>query len=198
MSVSFGRLTAIPGVDELPGDADLLKSAREGDEQAFLELYRRHRTPLYRFAWRMAGSSETAQDVVQECFLALLKGAAFDGRRDLRTYLFGVARHLALRSLRLAGQECEEQGEPASASGPLEDLLAAERSALVERSIRALPVLQREALVLFEYEDLSLEQIAAIARVDVGAVKARLHRARESMRRRLGPLLAPAAERSCT
>jgi DNA-directed RNA polymerase specialized sigma24 family protein len=49
---------------------------------------------------------------------------------------------------------------------------------------------------LFEYEDLSLEEIATVTGVDTGAVKARLHRARQALRRRLAPLLADCAERS--
>jgi RNA polymerase sigma-70 factor, ECF subfamily len=186
-------------VDETPSDARLLRAARQCDERAFLDLYREHRTALFRFAWRLTGSAETAEDVAQECFLALLKGAGFDARQGgLRTYLFGMARNLALRGLRLAGRECEERDEAADAPGPLDDLLAAERSALVERAVRALPVLQREALILFEYEEMSLEEIAAVTGADVGAVKGRLHRARERVRRRLGPLLANAPERSCT
>jgi RNA polymerase sigma-70 factor (ECF subfamily) len=56
--------------------------------------------------------------------------------------------------------------------------------------------LQREALILFEYEDLSLDEIATVTGVEVGAVKARLHRARQALRRRLMPLLADCAERS--
>ena len=68
----------------------------------------------------------------------------------------------------------------------------------MERAVAELPPLQKEALILFEYEDLSLDEIATIAEVEVGAVKARLHRARESLRRRLAPLFAPCAERNCS
>ena len=64
---------------------------------------------------------------------------------------------------------------------------------MVERTVAALPLLQREALILFEYEELSMEEIAVITKSDVGAVKARLFRARESLRRRLVPLLARAS-----
>ena len=53
-----------------------------------------------------------------------------------------------------------------------------------------LPELQREALILFEYEDLSLNEIAAVVEADVGAVKARLYRARESLKRALRPYLS--------
>ena len=185
-------------MDETPSDAALLRAARQGDERAFLRLYREHHAGLFRFAWRLTGSAAAAEDVTQECFLALLQGAGFDGRAGgLRTYLLGMARNLALRGLRAAGRECEERDEAAGDPGPLDGLLAAERTAAVERAVRALPVAQREALILFEYEELSLEEIASVTDAEVGAVKARLHRARESVRRRLGPLVSGAAERSC-
>lgn len=80
----------------------------------------------------------------------------------------------------------------------LDGLLAAERSELVREAIASLPPLQREAVILFEYEGLSLENIASVAGAEVGAIKARLQRARESLRKRLEPVLFPDNERSCT
>jgi RNA polymerase sigma factor (sigma-70 family) len=62
------------------------------------------------------------------------------------------------------------------------DPLAGEIADLVASAVQALPPLQREALVLFEYEGLSLEQIARAADADVGAIKSRLSRARENLR----------------
>jgi RNA polymerase sigma-70 factor (ECF subfamily) len=63
----------------------------------------------------------------------------------------------------------------------------------VARAVVALPPFQREALILFEYEELSLEEIAAVAGIETSAVKARLHRARETLRRQLAPLIAARA-----
>lgn len=181
----------------MDGDPSLLDAARRGDETAFLTLYQRHRIPVFRFAYRLTSSAPAAEDIVQECFLALLGGAGFDARQgSLRTYLFGIVRHLALKRARLVERETEEADERAGAFDPLGDLLVAERAALVERAVAALPLLQREALILFEYEELSLEEIAGVNGADVGAVKARLFRARESLRRRLAPLLAPCSEGS--
>ena len=166
----------------------LLHDARRGDERAFAALYQRHRTPLFRFAWRLTGSIPIAEDIIQECFLALLRGAAFQGG-SLRAYLFGIARHLAGKRLRLGDRESAEVDETDAAAGPLEALLSIERSEAVSRAVTALPPLQREAIVLFEYEDLALEDIAQVTGVEIGAVKARLHRARETLRRRLLPLM---------
>ena len=178
-------------------DARLLTDARRGKEPAFLELYHRYRTPIFRFAFRMTGSSASAEDILQECFLALLAGASFDAARgDLRTYLFGIVRNLALRRLRVAERECDEPEDVPSPQDAAAELISAERAELVSRAIGELPALQREALILFEYEDLSLDETATVTGVEIGTVKARLHRARQALRRRLAPLLADRAERS--
>jgi RNA polymerase sigma-70 factor (ECF subfamily) len=168
----------------------LLAGARRGEEPAFLALYRRHRTPVFRFAWRFTGSTHAAEDITQECFLALFAGAGFNPKQgSLRAYLFGIARHLAMRRMRIEERESEEPAEYAAPPcDALGDLIGQERSAAVDRAVAALPPLQKEALILFEYEDCSLEEIAQIAGVEVGAVKARLHRARETLRRQLAPL----------
>jgi RNA polymerase sigma-70 factor (ECF subfamily) len=174
-------------------DAQLLQDVRRGDEGAFLSLYRLHRTPLFRFAWRLTGSTAAAEDVVQECFLKLIEGAAFDANLgSLRAYLFGITRNLALKHVRTVWSELEDMEVTAS---PLDGLLSAERSEIVARAVAALPPGQREVLILFEYEELSLEEVAQAVGIETGAVKARLHRARETLRRRLDPLLPNAASK---
>jgi RNA polymerase sigma-70 factor (ECF subfamily) len=60
----------------------------------------------------------------------------------------------------------------------------------VAQAVQALPPLQRETLILFEYEELPLEEIARTVDAEVGTIKARLHRARENLRRMLAPLRA--------
>ena len=188
-------------VEDMSSDETrLLNAARRGNEGAFLDLYQRHRTPVFRFAWRLTGSVAAAEDITQECFLALLAGAAFEVRLGaLRTYLYGITRNLAFKRLRQIEREQDEPEDiTASSADTLGDILAVERAVLVQDAIGELPPLQKEALILFEYEELSLEEIATIAEVEVGAVKARLHRARESLRRRLAPLFAPCPERNCS
>jgi RNA polymerase sigma-70 factor (ECF subfamily) len=181
---------------ELKTEAELVRDARNGDEPAFLAVYHRHRSAVFQFAWRLSGSAAAAEDVTQECFLALVRGAAFDsGRGALRTYLFGIARNLLLRRLRVSKREAEEPAETMAATDVLGDLLTAERSELVARAVSQLPALQREAIVLFTYEEMSLEQIAEIVGVDIGAVKSRLRRAREALHAALAPLLTQDSKR---
>jgi len=184
-------------------ESDQIRSARNGDEYAFLALYHRHRRAIFQFAWRMTRSQAAAEDIVQECFLALMQGAAFNtARGELRTYLYGIARNLVFRRLKIAERETEETIDAPAAHAcfknidTLDDLISAERADLIANAVARLPILQREAIVLFTYEELSLEEIARIANIDVGAVKSRLHRARESLRTMLTPLLIPESRRN--
>jgi RNA polymerase sigma-70 factor (ECF subfamily) len=187
-----------PPIDAM-AEADLVREAREGGEQAFLTIYQRHGTALFQFAWCLTGSRAAAEDVTQECFLAVVRGAAFDGERGgLRTYLYGIARNLVMRRLRISEREAEEEADAPATSDVLGDLLEAERSELVAKAIARLPMLQREAIMLFTFEELPLEEIAKITGVDAGAVKSRLHRARESLRRVLAPLLMSEGKRRCS
>jgi len=177
-------------------DRELLERAGRGDQAAFFLLYQNHRDIVFRFAYRMTGSVELAEDITHDCFLSLVKRPArFDpARASLRTYLYAATRNLALKYFRDTGHEVltdELPEEPALlySSEPLRRLLEEEVSAEVQRAVADLPPLQREALVLFEYEELPLDEIASIAGVDVGAIKARLHRARARLRRSLAPLM---------
>ena len=178
-------------------DELLLQRAGEGDQAAFVELYERHRLPVFRFAYRLLGSVENAEDVTHDCFLSLVrKSENFrPGRASLRTYLFAAARNLALKHFRDAGRdeswdELADEPSLTAKQEPLRRLLDEELSNQVREAVMSLPPLQREALVLFEYEDLSLSEIAAITQSEVGAIKARLFRAREGLKRILRPYLS--------
>ena len=177
-------------------DEVLLKRAGEGDQAAFLELYDRHREPIFRFAYRLLGEIDIAEDVTHDCFLSLIRkpGNFRPERASLRTYLFAAARNLALKHFRSTSRETglddmPEEPQLSPRHGPLRKLLDEELAAEVRRAVFNLPPLQREALVLFEYEHLSLNEIAEITGADVGAVKGRLYRARERLKGALRPYI---------
>jgi RNA polymerase sigma-70 factor (ECF subfamily) len=177
-------------------DELLLERAGAGDSAAFLNVYERHRDPVFRFAYRLSGSVERAEDITHDCFLALLrKPENFrPGRATLRTYLLAAARNLWFKQLRTFDRETELD-EFADARfdsvrrGPLREVLDDELAAAVRQAVSDLPPLQREALVLFEYEGLALHQISEIVGADVGAIKARLHRARQGLKSSLSTYL---------
>jgi RNA polymerase sigma-70 factor (ECF subfamily) len=184
-------------------DESLLARARHGEEAALLSLYERYHARMFRFARRLLDSTQTAEDVVHDCFLDLVRAppedsADFDAARGtLGNYLLGMVRHRALKTFRRTARECELDEDvserrcaPAN-DEPLRRLLENELSEVVRRAVAGLPPLQREALVLFEYEELSLAEVAGVVGADVGTVKARLFRARRSLQKTLAPYLSP-------
>jgi RNA polymerase sigma-70 factor (ECF subfamily) len=176
-------------------DELLLEKAGRGDRAAFLLLYERYRTPILRFSYRLVGSLEVAEDITHDCFLSLIrKSANFEpSRGSLRTYLYAAARNLAMKHFRGSGREIaldDLTDHPTShAREPLGRILDAELVSKVKEAVADLPPLQREALVLFEYEGLPMSEIAMVVGSDVGAVKGRLYRARERLRNSLAPYL---------
>lgn len=182
-------------------DERLLERASRGDEAAFLTLYECYRDPVFRFAYRLLGSQELAEDVAHDCFLSLLKhpGRFDPARASLKTYLLGAVRNLAMKHFRgVRGEDAlddlSDEPRMPERRGPLHRLLDNELSTEVRRAIDGLPPLQREALVLFEYEELTLSEIATIAGADIGTVKARLHRARQRLKRELAPYFKSSEE----
>jgi RNA polymerase sigma-70 factor (ECF subfamily) len=143
---------------------------------------------VYRFVWRMMNSSEAAEDITQEVFVSLLRRPdAFDpSRGPLAAFLFSIARNLVLKRWRDERPWAPLDDEMFIAE-PV-DLDIGKAAQIVAEAVRRLPPLQREALVLAHYEELSMAEIAQAVECEIGTVKSRLGRARENLRRMLQPL----------
>jgi RNA polymerase sigma-70 factor (ECF subfamily) len=161
-------------------DARLLAEIVAGVEQAFVELYRRRHDDVYRFAFAMAKSRSFAQDVTQEVFLNVLENAGrFDGAKgSVRAWLFGCARYVTLDRLRLERRWTDDLPADLAAQDSDERLLADQRALRLHVAIARLPVEYREALVLFELQELTYAETAAVLDCPVGTVRSRLHRGR--------------------
>ena len=150
----------------------------------FVRIFEENHLPLFRFALRLTGSAVEAEDIVQECFLELLRpGCSYDpDRTPIRTYLFGVVRNQSLKRLR----KYLVQPETRRQTTPEDQVLQEEAGEVVEAAIAQLPGDQREVLILAHYEQLPLAEVAEIVESEIGAVKSRLQRARETLRDVLG------------
>ena len=171
---------------ESPPDHELLHRARGGDAGAFARVYERHRDVVFRFAARLSGSAEMAEDVTHDCFLALVGGTnGFDpARASLRTYLCAAARHQVFKRFRADARTAGALDDE-TPDAPINLPVQIDRAAAVQAAVAALPPLQREVVALVEYEGCTLAEAAAVAGADVGTVKSRLHRARAALRRAL-------------
>jgi RNA polymerase sigma-70 factor, ECF subfamily len=169
-------------------------------EREFRRAFEEHKDAVYGFAYRMTGSAENAQDLTQDCFVQLLghPGRFDPARGPLRAFLLGVTRNLVFQHWRQEKrwdvQHLDPLDEDLNGISPWTHTENGAQngdgslSTLVAAAVQSLAPLQREAVVLFEYEGFTLEEIAVVVGAEVGTVKSRLHRAREKLRRRLAPV----------
>ena len=176
----------------MPVDAEQreLQRARDGDENAFTLLYRRHSDAVFRFAWLLTGSESTANDVTQETFMELLAGkTAFNpARGSLAAYLCGIARHRAIRSTARRVDDALDTDDldrlASDATLPELPIDALERSRAIERlydAIRQLPAAFRDIVILVELQEMSYADAAAIAGIELGTIRSRLSRAKSRL-----------------
>jgi RNA polymerase sigma-70 factor, ECF subfamily len=178
-----------------PGDEELLRLIVGGDRDAFVRLYRRYQDVVHRFAMQMSGSRTVAEDITQETFLALTRGARSYNASQAKftTYLYGVVRHLTRRRLRrdrlyvaLTGKADRWQAREALVEQSLVDA-ASHRQTIerVRRAVLSLPARYREVVVLCDLHGRGYAEAAAIVGCALGTVRSRLHRARELLRQKL-------------
>lgn len=188
-------------------DDELLNLMRTGDESAFVALYRRKQSLIYRFALRMSGSESIAEDVTQEVFLHLMRGSDhFDATRgSFQAYLFGIARNQVLRRLerdrtfRLVSLDGNGKDHEDGSDAPLSetlmvagdllgDLTRRETIESVRQAVLTLPAHYREVVVLCDLHEMSYQEAADILDCALGTVRSRLHRARAMLVERLQSL----------
>jgi RNA polymerase sigma-70 factor (ECF subfamily) len=187
-------------------DLDLLRRMRAGDHAAMTALYQRHQSALYRFALLRSGSPDTAADVVQDVFIALIEGKlAFDPTRGaLASFLFGVARNFMLKRDE-AQRRYITNNHPSNADDddswehdivdpnptPLETMLADQRAESLRAALVKIAPHYRDVLILYEMHDMSYVEIANVCNIDIGTVRSRLSRAREKLLSFLSPSIHP-------
>jgi RNA polymerase sigma-70 factor (ECF subfamily) len=171
---------------------DLVARARGGEAWACAELIRRFQGAVYAAVLRRLPDRTEAEDVAQEVFLhGFRKLAQLRDPRCFGGWLRRTAIRLAVnRATRLrVGRRFEEgQAGAATAPGPLEVLLQAERRAAVWHGLRRLRPVDRQTLLAFYFQGQSVQEMARLSDVSVGTIKSRLYTARTRLGEQLGPL----------
>jgi RNA polymerase sigma-70 factor (ECF subfamily) len=180
-------------------DLELLERVRAGDERACEALVRRHGGRMLAVARRFLRTEEDSADAVQDAFLSAFRSlAGFAGNAALGTWLHRIVVNVCLMRLRARSRRREvriddllptfdETGHHSRPVRPwgdhaLDRLTRAERCAQVRACIDELPEPYREVLLLRDIEELDTEQTAEHLGINPGAVKTRLHRARQALR----------------
>jgi RNA polymerase sigma-70 factor (ECF subfamily) len=181
-------------------DEELLAAFQQGDAGAFEALLRRHRAPLFTFLLRMLGDREKAEDLAQETFLRIVKGAAaWEQRARFQTWLYTIARNLCVDQSRRdrfrKADSLDAQGpddEPAMIDSVPGSEAAPDRAAqnarlrpVLQKALLSLPPEQREVFVLREQAGVPFKEIAAMVGVNENTVKSRMRYALEGLRKAL-------------
>lgn len=174
------------GVSPAASDEQLMLAYQRGAAEAFAELFARYRQPLFGFFRRRLEHAARAEELAQEAFLAVLRGTErWEPRATFRTWLYGIAMKMLWAERRKAAREAGavpiEAGDlptvaAANATGEADAVLA------VRQAIARLDEMDREVLLLREYEQLRYEEIAGLLAVPVGTVRSRLFRARMALK----------------
>ncbi|MBV9080330.1 MAG: sigma-70 family RNA polymerase sigma factor [Elusimicrobia bacterium] len=175
-------------------------------KQSFDDVLHEEHAKIYALCLHLTGQPAEAEDLCQEAFVRAWRAwKSFEGRSEVSTWLYRIAvnawrgRLRKNRILRFVGlfrgssdgdapdPEAPEPAAPAEALGRAME--EEERRRLLHAALAAMPVDQREVLVLRDLEERSYEELGAILGVPIGTIKSRLNRARDTLRRRLAPAL---------
>lgn len=173
--------------------ADLVKRAARGDQAAARRLFEQHHRQVHAFLWRMLGtrtSRAVVEELTQDTFLrafGALKDFDPDGTARVSTWLLTIATRMALNELRRLQRKPEatvnvELIEIPGGDAPDEASKKRALGAMVARAVADLPPDQRAVIVLREWHERSLEEIAHALEIPVGTVQSRLGRARAALR----------------
>ena len=183
-----------PADAERPGLSDerLMLAFTQGSREAFTELFHRYKPPIYGFFCRRVSDSANAEELTQETFFALLRAAArYEPRALFRTYLYAISFKILRAHRRKAAFRAAFLGQRNSLPDPCKQD-ATESGLWVRRAVEKLHPLDREIVMLREFEQLSYAEIADVLQLPLNTVRSRLFRARTALRE----LLEPSASRA--
>jgi RNA polymerase sigma-70 factor, ECF subfamily len=170
-------------VEQDTPDQDIIQSVLAGNRDAFRVLISRYSDPLYRHALCMTGSPDVAEDILQLSFIKAYQHLAeVRGRFD--AWVFRIVANGCkdwLKNIRRTHLSYEEDDQPTSYATPEEELDRTELRDDLDRALASLPGSLREAFVMKHVEGRSYEEMADLLGTTVGALKMRVHRAREAL-----------------
>jgi RNA polymerase sigma-70 factor, ECF subfamily len=192
------------GPNVFDADAQLMLRFKNGDAEAFDQLFVRHTRAMVNFAYRFVHDRQAAEELAQEIFLRVYEGAAgYQAQAKFTTWLYRIAANVCLNEIRKPRfkashkplsperpQDSDAFFRSAESVGSPDRIL--ERQAISEalrQALSQIPEKQRTAFILNKYEEFSYAEVAGIMNASEKAVKSLIHRAKEALAERLKPLL---------
>lgn len=179
-------------------DKSLVDQARNGSQEAFAQLIAQNQTKIYNLAYRMTGNHEDALDVSQDAFIKAWQALPnFKGDSSFSTWVYRLASNTAIDLLRKQKRKAEnslttdyaddDEGTeiqiPDSRTEPAAAFATKELSTTIQRGLELLPPHHREVLIMREIQGLSYQEISTTLDVDLGTVKSRIARGRNTLRK---------------
>ena len=183
-------------------DKALIEAFQAGDDFAFVSLYNRYKGPIFTYCLKMLLDRDLAQDVMQETFLRIYENRdRLLKTHSFRAWTFTIARNQCLNQFRLSNKQVQLDDDFAASlpqPAALSQVATLEKSEQIELVNHFLGLLKpeyREVLVLREYQNLTYDEIAAVTRSTLSAVKSRLFKARRKLAAFMEPVLRRERER---
>jgi RNA polymerase sigma-70 factor (ECF subfamily) len=170
------------GPTAVPADEALMLQVRSGQSGLLAELFERHHRAVYGFLYRMSGSRELSEDLVQEVFLRILRyRETYTPHTSFSAWMYGIARNALIDQMRKRRPETVwDDGLPDVQSADLpadEKIRSRQETALLRRALASLPADKREVLILSRFQNLQYNEIGRILGCEPNAVKQRVFRA---------------------
>ena len=175
------------------GDESLMLRIRSGETATLAELFERHNRQVYGFFYRMTGSREISEDLVQEVFLRILRyRETYQPKTSFSAWMYGIARNALIDMMRKRRPEAtfDDSGPEIPAREPsVDDRLRSQQEVeMVRRALASLPADKREVLILARYQDLKYDEIGRILGCEANAVKQRVFRAVKALGERFAEM----------
>ncbi len=176
-AVSTGYVPGDGGVAS-SSDQQLIESVAQGDELAFVELYSRYKVSLYNYLLRLLNDRSSAEDILQEVFVAIWKGAGrFRSQSSVKTWLFRIAHNQAMswhRKQKPVIEHKEEIIQVGQEGDPEKDFLKSWKADQLQEALSKLSPNHRAVVELSFVHDLTYNEIAQIMDCPVGTIKSRM------------------------
>jgi RNA polymerase sigma-70 factor, ECF subfamily len=174
--------SAIPSSVNDQADEQLMVAFARGQTDAFTVLFERYKQPLFGFFRRRLADPAQAEELTQETFLAVLRGTAhYEATALFRTWLYAIGFRILRAHRRKAGFRAMFAGAAVPGREPASHLHL-DQDLLLREAVRKLDHIDREVVLLREFEQLTYAEIAILLRLPINTVRSRLFRARLELR----------------
>jgi RNA polymerase sigma-70 factor (ECF subfamily) len=165
-------------------ERELFRRVVDGDEDAFRKLYDQIHKKVFYYLHRLLREQEAAEDIMVETFTEAWRCAGkYRGDSSVRTWIFGIARNLAMNEMRRRKIHMSLEEHPHLTDGGMPDMAAYDRKKVIKDSLSRISDKHREVLDLVFFHEMNYQEVSEVLGIPVNTVKTRVFHAKDAMRR---------------